>query len=351
VFEPPRCPSSVCVAHLDPTAAGDRFYVRKGSYQPQCRPWPVPRFRCKLCGKGFSRQTFRADYCDNKPYLNAPLCDLLASGMGLRQSARVLGLARRSLELKARKLSRHLGRLQRNFTDQFTADARFSLDEMETFEGERGVLPVSVPILIETRSMYVVATDVATIKPSGRMSKRRKEAIAAAQLRHGKREDRSVSALQRVFRRLRFYCRDVPAPRILTDKKTVYRTLVRRYLGQDARHDRYSSKLRRDQSNPLKDINLTNAMARDLNGRLRRESWLVSKWRRYLRLQLHVFAAYRNFVRWRTNRDPRTPAQVLGFVRRRARFADLLGWRQDWRWRSIHPESITGQSIAEVRRW
>ena len=49
--------------------------------------------------------------------------------------------------------------------------------------------------------------------------------------------------------------------------------------------------------------------ARDLNGRLRRESWLVSKARRYLRLQLHVFTAYRNFIRRRINRKPAPPSR------------------------------------------
>ena len=42
---------------------------------------------------------------------------------------------------------------------------------------------------------------------------------------------------------------------------------------------------------------------RDLMGRLRRESWLVSKKRRYLDLGLQVHMAYRNLVRKRFNHD------------------------------------------------
>ena len=94
---------------------------------------------------------------------------------------------------------------------------------------------------------------------------------------------------------------------------------------------------------------MTNEMARDLNGRLRRESWLVSKARRYLRLQLHVFAAYRNFIRRRINAERPTPAELLGFLARPATFEELLSWRQDWRWRSVHPLTRRGESIAEVR--
>ena len=346
MFTPPRCPKSFCPAHRDPPAG---FFTREGSYQPKCRSQPVPRFKCKVCGKGFSRQTFRVDYCDNKPYLNAQLFALLASGLGLRQSARLLRLSRRCTELKARKISRHLGRLNRNLTGSFDADCRFQLDEMETFEGERSVLPVTVPILIESRSKYVIASDVATIKPSGRMTEARKKAIARQEERHGPREDRSMNALHRTFRRLRFFCQKDSDIDFTSDKKHAYARLLKRYFGDRATHTRISSKRKRDQNNPLKHINLTNALARDLCGRLRRESWLCSKARRFLRLQLHVFAAYRNFVRRRTNRDEVSPAEDLGFVPRRVTFEELLTWRQDWRDRSIHPLARQSQSVGEVR--
>jgi hypothetical protein len=309
----------------------------------------VPRFVCLICDKGFSRQTFRADYCDNKPYHNVQLFRYLASGLGLRQSARLLGLSRRCTELKARKIARHLGRLNRNLTGQLPAGSTFTLDEMETFEGERAVLPVTVPVLVETRSMYVLATDVAPIKPSGKMTKLRRQAIAQAEERRGPRPDWSVHALCRVFRRWRYYCRDQRPRALVSDKKTVYASLLRRFFGTGIPHTKISSKQRRDQTNPLRHINLTNAMARDLNGRLRRESWLVSKARRYLRLQLHVFAAYRNFVRRRVNRRPQTPAQILGFLPRPAKVEELLTWRQDWKGRSIHPLGGASRSIAERR--
>lgn len=71
-------------------------------------------------------------------------------------------------------------------------------------------------------------------------------------------------------------------------------------------------------------------MARDLMGRLRRRSWLVSKEPRYLDLALQVFMAYRNYVRRRFNRDRASPAQMLGFVGRRMTWHELLSWRQDW---------------------
>ncbi len=350
MFIPPRCPSNRCPAHLDPRCIDGDFFVHNGEYHPKCRPRPVPRFKCRVCKKGFSRQTFRMDYCDNKPYLNGGVFRLLASGMGLRQTARIVGLSRRCLELKARKISRHLGRLNRNLTDQFPEGSRFSLDEMETFEGERAVLPLTVPILIDTPSMYILATDVAPIRPGGPKSEERKKAIQRAEKRYGKRPDWSKQALSRVFRRLAYFTKDLEVIDFVSDKKTLYAFLLRRFFGRNVRHVKVSSKARRDRTNPLRHSNLTNAMARDLNGRLRRESWLVSKERRFLRLQLYLYAAYRNFVRRKINREPETPAQKLGFLPRAVVFEELLTWRQDWKGRSIHPIAHHEESIDEVRQ-
>ena len=87
-------------------------------------------------------------------------------------------------------------------------------------------------------------------------------------------------------------------------------------------HERTNSKLARRTWNPLFPINHTEAMARDLTSRLRRESWLVSKKRRFLDLGLQLWMAYRNYVRRRFNYDKESSAQLLGFVRRRLRVGE-----------------------------
>jgi hypothetical protein len=129
-------------------------------------------------------------------------------------------------------------------------------------------------------------------------------------------------------------------PRVLleTDQKTSYASLARAAFGKERLdHSRTSSRLPRTAANPLFPINHTEAMARDLIGRLRRESWLSSKKRRYLDLALNVFIAWRNYVRRRFNHDELSPAAMLGFAPRRVSESELLTWRQDWGARSIHP--------------
>ena len=89
---------------------------------------------------------------------------------------------------------------------------------------------------------------------------------------------------------------------------------------------------------------------RDLMGRLRRESWLVSKMGKYLDLGLQVFITYRNLIRRRTNREEATPAMVAGFTDRRWSFREVLSWRQDWGARSPHPLSGGDQLVGVAGR-
>ena len=335
MFQPPRCPYRTCSRHLDPDP---QAVLRHGHYQPRCRPHPVPRFRCRACRRTFSRQTFRMDYRDHRPDLNARLFRSLASGLGLRQCSRNLHLSLRCTELKFRKIARHLRRLNLNLRGPLPAEASFQLDEFETFEGRRNTRPLSVPMLIEKRSQYVVWAEAATIRPRGKMTKARRAALAEDEARFGRRRDRSRRSVRRTLLRASELATSLETVLLETDRKSSYVDLAKEAFGEGrVVHGRTSSRLPRTVANPLFPINHTEALARDLTGRLRRESWLVSKARRYLDLGLQVFMAYRNLVRRRFNYDRCSAAEVLGFAPRRLTETEVLGWRQDWGTRSQHP--------------
>ena len=182
------------------------------------------------------------------------------------------------------------------------------------------------------------------------MTDARRRAIARDERRFGPRLDRSRPSILRTLRRGAVLTKGLELVVFQSDEKTAYpRLLHRAFARQPVVHQRTSSKLPRDVQNPLFPINHTEAMARDLMGRLRRESWLVSKERRYLDLHLQIYMAYRNYARPRFNRDHRTPAQMSGVVRRRMRVTQLLGWRQDWGSRSIHPLAPRSARLAVHR--
>jgi transposase-like protein len=335
MFEPPRCPYFRCSQHLEPSP---KFFRHHGHYQPLCRAQPVPRFRCEACGRTFSRQTFRMDYRDHRPDLNARLFQSLASGIGLRQSSRNLRLSLRCTELKFRKISRHLRRLNLNLRTSLPSGSKFQLDEIETYEGRRNGRPLSVPVVIETGSRYIIWAESATIRPRGKMTPSRRRAILADEARFGRRRDRSRRSVRRTLERAASLLRPEQTVLLDTDQKTSYVGLAKAVFGRRRLlHRRTSGKLPRTVANPLFPINHTEAVARDLTGRLRRQSWLASKKRRYLDLGLQLHMAYRNLVRRRFNEDRESPAELLGFAPRRISETEVLSWRQDWGARSLHP--------------
>jgi hypothetical protein len=280
------------------------------------------------------------DWRDHKPHLNTQLMRYLVSGVGLRQSARMLKLSRRCTELKARKLARHLRRFNLNVRGQFDSRARLQFDELETFETNRRNSPLTLAVLIEAKSRFIIWGESATLSPRGRRTPARKRAIAASEARFGKRRNRSRVAVRRTLARARSMVSELEFVVVDTDKKSSYPGQLREAFGRERLlHSRTSSREPRTVANPLFPINQTEAIGRDLLGRLRRESWLASKKRRYLDLGFQMLMAWRNYVRPRFNRDHRTPAEIAGFARRGVRVEELLGWRQDWAGRSLSPFS------------
>ena len=343
MFHPPRCPYRACAFHHNPRP--DAFH-RHGQYHALCRAHPIPRFRCTGCSRTFSRQTFRADYRDHRPDLNPRVFQSLASGMGLRQCARNLGLSLRCCELKFRKIARHLRRLNLNLRGPLPERSSFQLDEFETFEGRRNTRPLTMPVLIERDSRFVVWAESAPIRPRGKMTPARRRALEADEKGFGRRRDASHWSLRRTLRRGSQMASSLSRVLLETDRKTIYAKLAREAFGRDRLvHQTTSSRAPRTSFNPLFAINQTEAIGRDLMGRLRRQSWLVSKKRRYLDLALQLFASYRNYVRRRFNWEACSPAQKLGFVPRRVSESELLSWRQDWGRASIHPLARQAESV------
>lgn len=341
-FRPPRCPNQNCSTHADPAAP--RF-VRWGYFQARCRERREQRFRCVACRKTFSRQTFRHDYRDRRPDCNDRLFELLTSGVGLRQAARLVKVAATTAQKKMRKLSRTCELLHQNLSTSLPQDRVYLMDEEESYENA-SIRPLTVPILMESKTWFVVATDVGSIRrlaPAGTARRRRQH---RDEQKHGKRADESRECVGRVLEELQR--RNPGKVQLLTDQKPSYATLACEVLGADVTHSTTAGSAPRTTHNPLFPINSMIAMSRDGCGRLRRNSWLVSKLAKWLRGQLAIFTVFRNYVRRRFNKDEphETPAFLLGLLPRQLQPFEVVRWRQDWGKKSPHPTSLTGMATV-----
>jgi len=346
-FVPPRCPNYDCQFHAAPV---ESFYRRMGYYSTKTRPDPTQRFRCRGCDRSFSVQTFRIDYRDRRPEVNSPLAALLTSGVGYRQSARTLRMSHGALQRKAAKLGRAMGGLHYNLLFGLPADRTYILDEEETYE-KASVRPLTVPLMVESETWFIIDAAVAPIRRLAKAGTRRRKRQEAEEQQHGRRLDQSREAVARVLARL------APATgrgklKLVSDKKSSYPRLAKMAFGDDlVEHRVISSKALRTTQNPLFPINLTIAMSRDNMGRLRRRSWLVTKLATRLQLHLYLYIIYRNYIRRRFNRDEvhESPAQRLGLMPRNLEFPEVLRWRQDWGELSIHPLSEDATKTVRSR--
>jgi len=338
-FDPPFCPSAACERHREP---GVRFYKRHGFFLAACRETPTPRFLCRGCGRSFSSQTFRQDYRDRRPEVNLPLTERLVSSTGYRQLARTLGIGVSAVQKKARKLALHAGLLHQNLSRHLPVGRTFVLDEEETYE-QASIRTLTMPVVIEKDSWFVVAIAVGSIRRLAAAGTARRRWQDHDEEKHGKRADRSRECVEQVLRELDG---KLAGARLVlrTDEKASYATLAKEVFGERVTHERTSGQDPRTPRNPLFPINTTLAMTRDNCGRLRRKSWLVTKKAEFLLLHVQQFQVYRNYIRKRFNRDKedKSPAVHLELLPRSLGFPDAIRWRQDWGLGSLHPLCVAG---------
>ncbi len=277
-----------------------------------------------------------------------PLLELLVSGVGLRKAAELLHLDVHSVQKKKLKIARTCWWLHHNLSPKLPEGRTFLLDEEETYEGA-SIRPVTVPLLIERETWFVVAAAAGSIRRLAPRGTRRRARQERYEREAGRRPDESNACVERVLGEL---ARRTSGPLTLrSDQKRSYPVIARRVLATRVTHLTTPGRAPRTRFNPLFAINVTIAMSRDCCSRLRRRSWLVSKNKERLQSHLHIYIVYRNYVRRRFRHDDEheTAAVLLGLLPRNLAFAETIGWRQDWGSRSVHPLSHDGsRSIATI---
>lgn len=329
-FKPPHCPHADCPSRVP---GGQPFrYRSRGRFQRRCDRRVVRRFHCHVCRRSFSVQTFRVDYRLHRPELTAPLFDTFVSKVTQRQAARTLGCTRKTVRHRLLLLAQHSQEFHTaalvRAPSRGALAGPFQLDELETFERDRRLRPVTMPLLLEEPSRFIVHVEVAPLPSRGGLSKKHQKRRREMEALEGVRRSGSREAVKHCFERLASVLRPGALVIIRTDMKSSYVTLLAEVMPGPYRHERTSGKEPKDEQNPLWVINHTQAMCRDAASRLVRRSWGVSKERAWLELHAWVWVAYRNYIRGFTNKKKRvTAAQLAGVVDRRYTKHSFFEWR------------------------
>jgi len=335
-FQPPRCPHSDCPSFQPGTPFPWRHC---GTFSRRCDGRLVPRFQCGTCGRRFSSQTFRLDYRLRKPRLQHQVLIHFVSKVTLRQSARTLGVTRKTVEHRLRLLGRHFELFHQARMAGKQLEGIFQLDEAETFETNRRLKPVTLPVLIERKCRFIVHAETAPLPARGKLSPKLKARKLELEKVEGRRRSGSRRAVKKCFEALREHV-DAERPiHLQTDRKVTYPVILKEVFEKAPLiHERTDSGVKRDPKNPLFSINHTLAMLRDGLSRLVRRTWAHAKLRQRLATHLWIYIAWRNYIRGVSNKLRRiTPAMVIGVEQERWSRAGIL------RWSARFPELLRAQ--------
>jgi hypothetical protein len=292
----------------------------------------VRRFHCHICRRSFSVQTFRVDYRLKRPQLTGPLFDAFVSKVTQRQAARMLVCTRKTVRHRLILLASHSREFQTAALERARVrgglSGRFQLDELQTFECDRRLQPVTMPVLIHQQSRFVLHVEAAALPARGSLRKRDLERKRRLEERHGVRRSGSREAVKRCFAVLARARNSSALTVIVTDQAPSYPTVLAETMTGNIVHEQYSGKAPRKTSNPLWPINHTLAMLRDGLSRLVRRTWGASKQRGWFAEHAWIWIAYRNYIRGFTNKKKRmTSAQHVGVVSRTFSKAKFFEWR------------------------
>ena len=321
-FQPGFCPCDSPECRSNPAFQ----YQRRGSYRRACDGRTVQRFQCKGCKHTFSTQTFRVDYKLRKPALDIPLFLLLISKVTLRQCARDLECDRGTVAQRLKLFGEHCRAFHelrmKARGERGPWQGRFLLDELETYEHNRRLKPVTVPLLVHRPSHCILHVAVGTLPPRKPLSPANQKKL---ELSGEKRTSESRAKVAECFDELQRLLPTTGIVKVDTDEKHTYRALLRKRFGERLVHETTSSKRRRSYWNPLFVVNHTFAMLRDGLSRLVRRTWAGSKQRQKLEWHLWTYIAWRNYVRPITNlRRFESAAMVAGLAPRMLEVSELL---------------------------
>ena len=327
-YTPPFCPFKKCKSHKTLPFV----WRKKGFYTRRCDGRKVQRFHCRICQKSFSSQTFRLDYRLHFVHRNVVIFNLLNSKVSQRQIARNVGCNYKTIARRLKLFGDHCQAFHQQMLDKVAhkggvPNGIYQLDEMESFETNRRIQPVTIPVLIERNSYFVLHAESAPLPARGKLTPYHQIKKIAYEEKFGKRKSGSSKAVLNSFKKLNTFASRTIA--FQSDKKRTYKTLLGKlYKG---RISEYSTSLSTDPRCPgsrLFPINQTLAMMRDGISKLVRRSWCHAKKRISIDRHMWVWIAWRNYVRSITVRNlDETPAMVLEVCDKPWSAANLLRWR------------------------
>lgn len=275
------CPNSTC-SHF-------RFnnkVVRDGSYFRKDDSRIIHRFKCKGCLRRFSSSTKTLEWRQKKRRVNHLLFQILASGISMRRSAKILNINRKTVDRKFIYLAKKAKLENTQFLQLLKSNPIESLQFDDLISSVHTKLkPVSISIAIDKKTRRILGAEVGSIPAFGHLA-------AIAKAKYGKRANQHEEKLDGLFSKIQEFVKQDAL--IESDEHLKYLPVVNKYFPRASYRQFKGAKgavvgqgeLKKIKYDPLFKINHTCAMFRANINRLIRRTWCTSK--RIDKLQDHI---------------------------------------------------------------
>ena len=174
-FEPPFCPNPKCPFHSEHTVAqaASPWFYRHGTYDTEAFG-EVPRFRCRHCRRGCSRQSFRLDYYAKRVLDYCELLRQLVSCGSTRDMSRAFCATTSTVANRIERLARGAAALHAGVLQRIGVAEAMVIDGFQNFAVSK-YFPNNINLLVGWSSGLLYDCDYRTIRRSGRMSERQKQ--------------------------------------------------------------------------------------------------------------------------------------------------------------------------------
>ena len=343
-FRPAFCPRRECPAHDDPKLFRYRW---ESSYRRACDPRRrIRRFRCRVCGRTSSRQSFAATYYLKRPELLAPVAAGLVAGSAHRQIARSLGCAPSTVTRLTARIGRHSLLLQARLLEEIdTIDEPVVLDHFETFvysQDDR----LGIATSVGQSSWFVYVIQPAPHRRAGKRSARKRAP------RHRLPTVPPGSVVRSTLETLDLLAFRAPGGlTLVSDDHPAYRTAVARHRATSSilhrvypnpprgpGHDRERARERDRQMGP---VDVFHKLWRHSQAHHRRETIAFGRRSNAVLERAALMVCWKNLVKGVSERrnDRTTPAMRLGLTAR------------PWMWRDVFARRLFPGRIRLSESW
>jgi len=352
-WAPPFCPNSNCKYHKALDNSWE--YKKIGFFYRDHPPHRVQRFTCQTCGRSFSSQTFAQNYWQKIPDLDEKIVMKTVGCMANRQIARDLGVSPETINRRLARIGRHCLLFHQAQMRDAAPFSEIVVDGFESFEWSQ-YFPTHHHLAVEKETDFFIYFTDSPLRRKGRMTEPQKKRRLELENLLGRPDPKAIE--KDMAELLDVSLRGQHRAIVHSDDHPAYKLSIKR-LAYQIEHRITPGSDFRNRQNKLFVINLLDHLVRHSSSNHKRETIAWSKRRQASSERLAILLVWRNYMKGRREKDPRspTPAMERGMMDRRLSVEELLAGRifrthveLPPRWSEYYDRVVATRALAKQRR-